>query len=231
MVREIGVTLLRFWVIRHGVIPASGAGTSRRPCIAAISWYIWPFTGALAAVGPWIMALALVVTVVTGVDYVLRALRVRRGQVNVPELLRALGERGQTLAVAESLTGGLLAASIVDVAGASAVFRGGLVVYATDLKATLAGVPAPLLARHGPVHPLVAAALAAGARQRCAADWGLATTGVAGPDPQDGIEPGTVYVAVDGPTSRVQRLDLTGDRAAIRAATVAAALTLLASAL
>ncbi|HEX3304863.1 MAG TPA: CinA family protein [Streptosporangiaceae bacterium] len=151
--------------------------------------------------------------------------------MNVPELLRALGERGQTLAVAESLTGGLLAASIVDVAGASAVFRGGLIVYATDLKATLAGVPASLLARHGPVHPLVASALAAGARQRCGADWGLATTGVAGPDPQNGIEPGTVYVAVDGPTSRVQRLDLTGDRAAIRAATVAAALALLADAL
>jgi nicotinamide-nucleotide amidase len=151
--------------------------------------------------------------------------------VNVPELLRALGERGQTLAVAESLTGGLLAASIVDVAGASAVFRGGFVVYATDLKATLAGVPSSLLAAHGPVHPLVAAALAAGARQRCGADWGLATTGVAGPDPQNGIEPGTVYVAVDGPTARVQRLDLTGDRAAIRAATVAAALALLADAL
>jgi nicotinamide-nucleotide amidase len=151
--------------------------------------------------------------------------------VNVPDLLRALGERGETLAVAESLTGGLLAASIVDVPGASAVFRGGLVVYATDLKATLAGVPSSLLASHGPVHPLVAAALAAGARQRCSADWGLATTGVAGPDPQDGIEPGTVYVAVDGPTSRVRRLDIDGDRAAIRAATVAAALALLADSL
>ena len=151
--------------------------------------------------------------------------------MNVADLLRALGERGETLAVAESLTGGLLAASIVDVPGASAVFRGGLVVYATDLKATLAGVPSSLLASHGPVHPLVAAALAAGARQRCSADWGLATTGVAGPDPQGGIEPGTVYVAVDGPTSRVRRLDLDGDRAAIRAATVAAALALLADSL
>jgi nicotinamide-nucleotide amidase len=151
--------------------------------------------------------------------------------VNVPDLLRALGERGETMAVAESLTGGLLAASIVDVPGASAVFRGGLVVYATDLKATLAGVPSSLLALHGPVHPLVAAALAAGARERCSADWGLATTGVAGPDPQDGIEPGTVYVAVDGPTSRVQHLHLDGDRPAIRAAAVAAALALLADSL
>jgi nicotinamide-nucleotide amidase len=151
--------------------------------------------------------------------------------VNVPDLLRALADRGETLAVAESLTGGLLAASIVDVAGASKVFRGGLVVYATDLKATLAGVPASLLSSHGPVHPEVAAALASGARQRCGADWGLAATGVAGPDPQDGIEPGTVYVAVDGAASAVRHLRLAGDRAAIRAATVAAALTLLADSL
>jgi len=147
------------------------------------------------------------------------------------DAVHRLVERHETFATAESLTGGLVAATVVEIPGVSSVYRGGLVVYATDLKATLAGVPAALLARHGPVHPLVAAALAAGARQRCGADWGLATTGVAGPDPQNGIEPGTVYVAVDGPTSRVQRLDLTGDRAAIRAATVAAALALLASAL
>jgi len=81
MVREVGVTLLRFWVIRHGVIPASRGGKLKTTLlIAAISWYIWPFTGALAAVGPWIMAVAFVVAVVTGVDYVLRALRVRAGK-------------------------------------------------------------------------------------------------------------------------------------------------------
>ena len=81
MVREVGVTLLRFWVIRHGVIPASRGGKLKTTLlIAAISWYIWPFTGALAAVGPWIMGLALVVTVVTGADYVLRAMRVRAGR-------------------------------------------------------------------------------------------------------------------------------------------------------
>ena len=81
--------------------------------------------------------------------------------------------RGETLAVAESLTGGLLAATIVDVPGASAAFRGGLVVYATDLKATLAGVDPVLLAERGPVDPDVAAALAVGARTRCGADWGV----------------------------------------------------------
>jgi nicotinamide-nucleotide amidase len=145
-------------------------------------------------------------------------------------LLRA---RGQTLAVAESLTGGLLAATIVDVPKASDAFRGGLVVYATDLKASLAGVPLELLAAHGPVHPDVAAALARGARLRCTADWGVATTGVAGPDPQDGIPPGTVYVGLAGPDGLglVRRLDLPGDRPAVRRGTVTAALDLLTGAL
>jgi nicotinamide-nucleotide amidase len=147
-------------------------------------------------------------------------------------VLEVLVARGQTLAVAESLTGGLLAATIVDVPGASRVFRGGLIVYATDLKATLAGVPADLLRAHGPVHPDTAAALAEGARTRCGADWGLATTGVAGPDPQDGVPVGTVYVAVSSATSGgVIRLDLAGSRAEIRAGAVAGALDLLTAAL
>jgi nicotinamide-nucleotide amidase len=150
------------------------------------------------------------------------------------EVLQALAVRAQTLAVAESLTGGLLAASLVEVPGASRVFRGGLVVYATDLKTTLAGVPADLLAVRGPVDPDVAAALAAGARERCGATWGLGTTGVAGPEPQNGVPVGTVYVACDGPTERarrVRRIDLTGDRATIRRAAVDAALDLLLTAL
>jgi CDP-diacylglycerol---glycerol-3-phosphate 3-phosphatidyltransferase len=80
MIREIGVTLLRFWVIRFGVIPASRGGKIKTVLlIVAISWYIWPFTDPLAAVGPWIMAVAVVVTIVTGVDYVIRAFRVRAG--------------------------------------------------------------------------------------------------------------------------------------------------------
>lgn len=139
-----------------------------------------------------------------------------------------LSRRGETLAVAESLTGGLLAATLVDVPGVSAVFRGGLVVYATPLKAALAGVPEDLLAARGPVDPDVALALARGARERCGADWGLGTTGVAGPDPQHGIGAGTVFIAVAGADrAEVRRLALTGDRAAIRRQSVAAALDLL----
>jgi nicotinamide-nucleotide amidase len=150
--------------------------------------------------------------------------------VTTANLIETLAGRGETLAVAESLTGGLLAATIVEVPGASRVFRGGLVVYATELKASLADVPEDLLAERGPVDPDVAVALAAGARARCGADWGLATTGVAGPDPQDGVAVGTAYVAVAGPQgSRTRKLHLDGDRTAIRAGTVAAALELLAA--
>jgi nicotinamide-nucleotide amidase len=146
----------------------------------------------------------------------------------VTALVLELARRGQTVAAAESLTGGLLCATLVDVPGASQVLRGGLVVYATDLKASLADVPADLLERHGPIDPDVALALARGARSRCGADWGLATTGVAGPDPQDGVEVGTVYVAAaDAADAQVRRLRLDGDREAIRAGAVAAALDLL----
>jgi nicotinamide-nucleotide amidase len=154
-------------------------------------------------------------------------LRLRSDQL-AGRVLRALIERGQTLAVAESLTGGLLAATLVEVPGASAAFRGGLIPYATDLKASLVGVAPDLLSARGPVDPDVAAALAAGTRERCAADWGLATTGVAGPEPQGGRPVGTVYVAVAGPAvTRIRSLHLPGDRAAVRSATVTAALDLL----
>lgn len=144
-------------------------------------------------------------------------------------VLAALLARDETLAVAESLTGGLLAATIVDVPGASAVFRGGLVVYATDLKASLAGVDAALLAERGPVDPDVARQLARGAALRCGADWGLSTTGVAGPDPQGGSVPGTVYIGLSYPDGRTEsrRVGLVGDRPAVRRAAVASALTLI----
>lgn len=144
-------------------------------------------------------------------------------------VVHRLAERHETLATVESLTGGSLAASIVNIAGVSGIYRGGLVVYATELKATLAGVPADLLSERGPVDPEVAAALAEGGRQRCGADWGLATTGVAGPEPQDGKPVGLVYVAVAGPNGgAVRQLDLGGGRDQVRAAAVVEALRLLA---
>jgi nicotinamide-nucleotide amidase len=146
---------------------------------------------------------------------------------DLERLVEGLLAQAATLATAESLTGGLVGAALTDVPGISAVYRGGLVVYATDLKASLAGVPDELLDRVGPVHPDTAAALASGVRERLRATYGLATTGVAGPDPQDGHPAGEVYVAAAGPgTVRVRALRLAGDRAAVRAGSVAAVLAL-----
>lgn len=116
-----------------------------------------------------------------------RALAVLIGRLTSAEL---------TVATAESLTGGLLAALLTEVPGASAVVRGGLVVYATELKATLAGVDPSLLDERGPVDPDVAVRLADGARAVCGARIGVGLTGVAGPDPPHGLPVGTVFVAV-----------------------------------
>lgn len=140
-------------------------------------------------------------------------------------LVAALAERGELVASAESLTAGLFAATIADVPGASAVLRGGLIVYATDLKASLAGVPSGELDRNGPVHPDTARALADGARSRCGADWGVGLTGVAGPTEQDGVPVGTVHLGFSGPSgTTVTTVKLDGDRADVRRGAVEAAL-------
>jgi nicotinamide-nucleotide amidase len=171
------------------------------------------------------------------------------GDEQAAALVGALIARGETVAAAESLTAGLVCATLVRVPGASAALRGGLVVYATELKTTLAGVDPGLLAEHGAVHPEVAAQLAEGARDRCGATWGLGLTGVAGPSAQDGVEPGIVYVGLAGPGIRTPRLSgarvaeppnrgeasfvtvrtlaLTGDRDLIRTESVLAAFALL----
>jgi nicotinamide-nucleotide amidase len=141
------------------------------------------------------------------------------------DLLAGLRERGWTVATAESLTGGLVATTLVDVPGASRSMRGAVVAYATDVKASVLGVDADLLAAHGAVHPEVARQMAERVRGVLGADVGLATTGVAGPDAQDGLSPGTVHVAVATPGGTVVRtLALSGDRAAIRSATCTAVL-------
>lgn len=111
----------------------------------------------------------------------------------------ALQQAGWTLAVAESISGGNLGARLVRVPGASQWFRGGLIVYDEHAKTTLGGVPADVLAAHGPVSEPVAGALAAGARDRLDADVGLAVVGVAGPTTQGGREVGTVCVGVVTP--------------------------------
>lgn len=143
-------------------------------------------------------------------------------------VLDTLAARGETLATAESLTGGLLAARLTDVPGASRSFVGGVVSYATRVKVAVLGVPDALVAQHGVVSEECALAMAHCVRDRLGANWGLATTGVAGPDPQEGRAVGTVWVAVAGPAGATARLlDLAGDRAAVRQATCVAVLELL----
>nr|WP_294179291.1 nicotinamide-nucleotide amidohydrolase family protein [uncultured Schumannella sp.] len=153
------------------------------------------------------------------------------------EVVEALTRRGETIAVAESLTGGLLVAELISVPGASLVVRGGVVAYATELKARLLGVDAGLLKRVGPVDAEVARQMARGARERLGPDgapasFGLATTGVAGPDSQDGHPPGVAFVALasaDGES--ILPVRLAGDREAIRRGVVSESLALLIRAL
>lgn len=153
------------------------------------------------------------------------------------DAIEALRRRGWSLGVAESLTGGAVAAELVSVPGASEMFWGAVVAYATPVKSSLLGVNAELLARSGPVHPEVALQMAEGVRhavavQGSAADVGISTTGIAGPDSPDGQPVGTVHIAVVTPeTSLTVPLHLAGDRAQIRAASVDAVLSALREAL
>jgi nicotinamide-nucleotide amidase len=147
-------------------------------------------------------------------------------QTLASSVLAALVGRSQTVSVAESVTGGQVVSTLVDVPGVSQALVAGVVAYATDRKTSLLGVPADLLDRVGAVHADVALAMAAGVRGRTGSDWGLATTGVAGPDSQDGVEPGTVFVAV-APGEHVLGLRLRGDRPIVRAVATVNALDLL----
>ncbi|MEU1311678.1 nicotinamide-nucleotide amidohydrolase family protein [Streptomyces cinnamoneus] len=145
------------------------------------------------------------------------------------EVLAALLGRGQTVAAAESLTGGLVAARLTEAPGASRTVRGAVIAYATEIKRDMLGVNGSLLDARGAVDAEVARQMARGVRTVLAADWGIATTGVAGPDEQDGRAVGTVFVAVAGPhgAGAVRELSLDGDRTAIRTGSVRAVLALL----
>ncbi|RWZ55404.1 CinA family protein [Labedella populi] len=153
--------------------------------------------------------------------------------VDTADLIRALGEAGHTVAIAESLTGGALASALIATPGASAVVRGAVVAYDTELKSSVLGVDRGLLEREGPVHAEVARQMAAGVRCVLAtaagpASIGVSTTGVAGPSSQGGRPPGTVFVAVSTDAGLLSReAEFAGDRAAIRSAAVELALEML----
>jgi len=148
-------------------------------------------------------------------------------------VVRTLVERGRTLAVAESCTGGLLGGAVTSVPGSSAAFLGGFIVYANAMKVAELGLDPAMLEREGAVSEPVARAMAEGARTRAGADWALSVTGIAGPDGGSESKPvGLVWIAAASASgTRARRLLLGGDRAAIRARSVSAALELLRRAL
>lgn len=146
------------------------------------------------------------------------------------DLVAALVARGQTVAVAESLTGGLLASAFVDVPGASTVFAGGVVAYQTEQKIRQLGVDSQLLGERGAVDPEVAISMAAAVRKKFGTDYGLSTTGVAGPGESEGKPSGTVFIGLCGPDgSFATRCSFDGDRKAVRIGSVSAALSGLAA--
>ena len=150
----------------------------------------------------------------------------------VAALVGELAARGLSIATAESLTGGALVARLVDIPGASRVVRGGVCTYATDTKASVLSVSRERLELTGPVDAEVAEQMASGARALFGADIALSTTGVAGPGSADGHEAGTVHVACAGPGGALHRfVHIPGDRGAVRAGAVDAALALLREAL
>lgn len=145
-------------------------------------------------------------------------------------LVAALRRRGETVAVAESCTGGGIGAAITSVPGASEVFWGGVISYDDDAKRRLLGVSAAVLTSHGAVSGETAAAMAAGVRALARTTWSVAVTGIAGPGGGSDEKPvGTVWVGVDGPRAGIRRHRFDGDRVAVRAATVREAIRLLAS--
>lgn len=145
------------------------------------------------------------------------------------ELLRFLEKPCLTLATCESLTGGGIGATLTAIPGASKVYRGGFITYASELKVLLAGVDAEHVAAYGVINAFTAKQMALGAARNCRADIGLAVTGVAGPTSQDGSPVGEVWIGLarisEPDNVAAKRVHLNGDRAAIRAQTIHAALT------
>ncbi len=154
-----------------------------------------------------------------------------RAVANSPtDVIASLALAGTTVAVAESLTGGLLCARLTDVPGASRVVLGGVVAYSTPSKHEVLGVPEETLRNHGAVSAQTASAMAIAVSRQFSAHVGIATTGVAGPDSQEGQDVGTVFIAIArGERTHVVQLMLDGTREQIRALTVDHALALLAS--
>jgi nicotinamide-nucleotide amidase len=140
------------------------------------------------------------------------------------EILEILRTRGESISVAESLTGGGLAEALSSLPGSSQIFRGSVTAYQPEIKSSLLKVPAELISEFGVVSEEVAVAMADGVKQLMNSTWSISTTGVAGPGPSDGVAAGTVWVAIEGPISQTLQLELSGTREIVRNATIAGAI-------
>lgn len=140
------------------------------------------------------------------------------------DILEILSQRGETISVAESLTGGGLAEALSSLPGSSQIFRGSVTAYQAEIKNSVLQVPLELISEMGTVSEEVAVSMAAGVKDLMGSTWSISTTGVAGPGPVDGVPPGTVWVAIDGPISQTLQLELSGTREIVRNATIAGAI-------
>ena len=140
------------------------------------------------------------------------------------QILEALRSRGETISVAESITGGGLAQALTSLPGSSEIFRGSVTAYQSEIKSAILQVPAELISEFGVVSEEVSAAMAGGVLALMNSTWAISTTGVAGPGPAEGVAAGTVWVAIDGPISQTLQLELTGSREIVRNATIEGAI-------
>jgi nicotinamide-nucleotide amidase len=142
----------------------------------------------------------------------------------VKELISILASQNESLATAESITAGGLSSALTSVEGSSQIFLGAIVAYQNLIKANVLGVDQAIIDAHTVYSEEVAVAMAKAVRNKFGATWSIATTGVAGPGPSDGVPSGTVWVAIDGPVTHSLELSLTGGRESVRNATVATAI-------
>ncbi len=142
----------------------------------------------------------------------------------IKEIIRTLRDGNESLVTAESITAGGLSSAITSVEGSSQVFLGAIVAYQDQVKAKVLGVDQAIIATHTVYSQEVAVEMACAVREKFGATWAIATTGVAGPGPSDGVPSGTVWVAIDGPVTQTLELSLEGGRESVRNATVATAI-------
>jgi nicotinamide-nucleotide amidase len=144
--------------------------------------------------------------------------------VHATSIIESLKARGETVSVAESLTGGGLGHALTQILGASEVFIGGIIAYTADVKVNFLGVPQSTIDEFTVVSEEVAIAMAEGARVKIGTTWAISTTGIAGPGDYMGIREGTVWIAIAGPITQTLQLTLDGGRDGVRQGAISSAI-------